>query len=158
MQLSQWFQQQLQVSADGFLWAVAQIPQECLYLASRPNRWPVARLVYHLACYEQRIALPSMLQWVGGPRPLVGTPQEDAEQEESDWYGGQGHAMQALIAEFKAIRARQLELLPRFSEHDWYEERDVIWGSLPLKWVVTKTYQHTLEHTDEVLRAYLWWR
>ncbi len=31
-------------------------------------------------------------------------------------------------------------------------------GLLTLHWAVTKTYQHTLEHTDELLRAYLWWK
>jgi hypothetical protein len=77
MDLSQWFQQQLQTSAESFLWAVEQIPQERLYLPPRPDRWPVARLVL---------------------------------------------------------------------------------GHFSLTWVVAKTFQHTLEHTDEILRAYLWWR
>ena len=62
------------------------------------------------------------------------------------------------IADFKAVRSQQLALFPRFTEQSWHQEREAIWGSVPLRWVVTKTYQHTLEHTDEALRAYLWWR
>jgi hypothetical protein len=50
MQLSQWFHAQLQACAECFLWAVEQMLPEHLYLAPRADRWPVARLVYHLAC------------------------------------------------------------------------------------------------------------
>ncbi len=49
MDTRQQFQTRLQTSIDEFLWAVNLIPQERLYLAPRPNRWPVARLVFHLA-------------------------------------------------------------------------------------------------------------
>jgi hypothetical protein len=158
MSLSQWFHQQLQASADSFLWAVDQIQQERLYLAPRADRWPVARLIYHLACYEQRIALPSMRQWSGGPKPVVGTQEGDGTQEDRNWNGGQGHEMSTLIADFRVVRSEQLALCSQFDEQSWHESRDVIWGQRSLKWVVTKTYQHTLEHTDEVLRAYLWWK
>jgi len=30
-------------------------------------------------------------------------------------------------------------------------------GAKSLRWVLAKAYQHTLEHTDEVLRSVLWW-
>ena len=158
MQLSQWLPQQLQTSADSFLWAVEQIPQERLYLAPRPNRWPIARIIFHLTRYEQRLALPSMLQWLSGPIPVVGTQEEDNARDELDWNNGNGHEIQTLIAGFKEVRSQQLALFPQFTEQSWHEEREAIWGSVSLKWVVTKTYQHTLEHTDETLRAYLWWR
>ena len=158
MQPSQWFQQQLQLSAENFLRAVEQIPQERLYLAPRPNKWPIARIIFHLARYEQRLALPSMLQWLGGPTPVVGTQEEDNAKDELDWNEGKGHDIQMLIADFKNVRSQQLALFPQLTEQSWEEKREVIWGSRSLTWVIIKTYQHTLEHTDEVLRAYLWWR
>ena len=158
MHLSQIFQQQLKTSMENFLWAVEQIPQERLYLAPRPNRWPIARIIFHLTRYEQRLALPSMQQWLSGPRPIVGTQEEDNAQDERDWNGGESHNIQILIADFEAIRSQQLALFPQFNEQSWREEREAIWGKVSLRWILTKTYQHTLEHTDEVLRAYLWWR
>ena len=158
MQLSQQFQQQLQTSAENFLWAVEQIPQEHLYLAPRPNRWPIARIVFHMTRYEQRLALPSMRQWLEGPQPVVGTQEEDNAIDEQDWNNGEGHGIQTLIANFKEVRFQQIKLFPQFTEQLWEEKHEAIWGSVSLKWVVTKTYQHTLEHTDETLRAYLWWR
>ena len=158
MHLSQLFRRQLQTSATSFLWAVEQIPQERLYLAPHSNRWSIARLVYHLTNYEHHIAFPTMLQWQGGARPIVGTQEEDGQVESPAWNDGHDHEMSGLLTAFQTIRSQQIELASQFNEQAWHEERDVIWGHLPLKWVVTKTYQHTLEHTDEVLRAYLWWR
>lgn len=158
MHLSDWFKQQLQASAQGLLWATELIPQERLYVAPRPDRWPVARLVYHVVCYEQRLALPSMHQWLGGPKPEVGTLEEDQVVENRLWNDGQGHDIAQLLADFRTVRAAQLALLDQFSAQCWQEERDALWGGRSLQWVVTKTYQHTLEHTDEILRHYLWWQ
>src|SRR5690348_3486466 len=128
MDLSRWFHQQLQTSMEVIFWVVEQIPQERLCLAPRPDRWPIARVIYHLKCYEQRLALPSMLQWLGGSRPVVGTPEEDEAEEDRHWADGQRHEMQELLADFKAVRIQQLELLRHFNERSWHEERDVIWG------------------------------
>lgn len=155
MDLSQWFHQQLQVSMDGFLWAVELIPQDRLYQEPQPDRWSAARIVYHMLSYEQRLALPSILQWTGGPLPVASSQLADEMKEDYLWGDGQGHEVQKMLANFKSIRIRQLEALSQLSEQNWHEERETIWGQKPLKWVVTKTYQHTLEHTDELLKAHL---
>ncbi len=158
MDLSQWFHRQLETSSEGFLWAVEQVPRERHYLAPRPDRWSVARIIYHMVCYDRRIGLPTLRQWQSGPRPIVGSGEEDGIREEADWRNGEGHEESALRAEFTALRAEQLALIQHFPAAAWHEERDTIWGRVSLQWAVTKTYQHTLEHTDEILRAYLWWR
>lgn len=159
MQSSQWFHQQLQASTEGFLWAVEQIPQERHSLRPKSDKWSVARLIYHMVCYDQLIGLPTLHQWVGGPSPLAGltgSAEGDAALEEAKWKNGEGHEVQAMIADLKKLRAEQLALIQQFLEPAWNEERDTIWGSVTLKWTVTKTYQHTLEHTDKILRSYLW--
>ena len=103
-----------------------QIPQERLYLTRRADRWPIARLIYHLTRYEQRLALLSMLQWLGQPRPTGGTQKEDEEEENLQWNDGQGHAVSQLIIDFKAVRTQQLEVMNEPTEQMWNEERDVI--------------------------------
>jgi len=155
MDLPRWFHQQLQGSMEGFLWAVEQIPQDRLYQEPRPDRWSAARIVYHMVSYEKRLGLPSILQWSGGPLPVAASQLEDGMKEDNLWGNGQGHEMQKMLADFKDIRTRQLEALSRLSEQSWHEQRETIWGQRLLQWVVTKTYQHTLEHTDEILKAYL---
>lgn len=159
--LSAWFYQQIQTSTEGFLWAVELIPQERHYLPPRPDRWPVARIVYHMLCYDRYIGLPALRQWAGGELStagLTGSIEGDAALEEANWQQGEGHEVQAMLADFRELRAEQLSLLQQFPESVWSEERDALWGPVTLKWVATKTYQHTLEHTDEILRSYLWWK
>jgi hypothetical protein len=64
-----------------------------------------------------------------------------------------------MIADFKTLRGEQLTLIQQFHEEPiWTQERNALWGPVTLQWVMTKTYQHTLEHTDEILRLYLWWK
>jgi hypothetical protein len=55
------------------------------------------------------------------------------------------------------VRAQQIALLPDFSPSAWDETREMGWGPVTLLWVVTKTYQHTCEHTHDVLRLRLFW-
>ncbi len=115
--------------------------------------------MYHMVCYDQLIGLPTLRQWMGEPSPadrLTGSAEGDAAREELWWNNGEGREMNAMLADFKKLRAEQFDVIQRFSEHVWNEERDALWGSVSLQWVVTKTYQHTLEHTSEILRAALW--
>jgi hypothetical protein len=158
MQLVKKFQERLQTSADEFLWAVSLVPQERLFLAPREDKWPVARLLFHLGLYEKTIALPTMRQWFGGAKPIVGTQEEDEARENQAWNEGQGHEITSLSEEFKAGRAEQIALLAKLTDERLQERLSVLWGERSLQWVLTKTYQHTLEHTDEVLRSYLWWK
>ena len=53
----------------GFLWAVEQISQERQYLHPKPDKWSVARIIYHMMRYDQLIGLPTLHQGVGGPSP-----------------------------------------------------------------------------------------
>jgi DinB family protein len=156
MEVRDWFSQLLASSTDSFVWAVELIPVEERYVAPRPGRWSAARVVFHVVCYEQRIALPTMRQWRGGSRPDVSTPEEDGAREEAEWNDGKGHALEDMMKEFRQGRAEQLALLMQLPASAWQETREAIWKPVSLQWVLTKTYQHTIEHTDEILRAYLW--
>ena len=158
MQLSQWFYQQLQTSTQGFLWAVEQIPQEYLYLIPEPDKWSVARIIYHMLYYDQRYGLPTLRQWTGGPCPVTSTKEEEVAREEASWMNRENDEVQTMVGTFKNVRAEQLALIQQFLGQEWSKERCTIWSSVTLFWVVTKTYQHTLEHTNEILRAYLLWR
>ena len=153
MNLSQWFHDQLQASAEGFAWAVDQVPAERRLLAPPGylGDWSAARHVFHMLYYEQTIALPSMRQWLGDPPPPVDDLDEDGTWEN-------GHELAELLAEFRKVRAEQITLLPEFDDVLWHAPRRAVWGTVTLRWVVTKTYQHTAEHTHDVLRLALFWR
>jgi hypothetical protein len=152
MDLSTWFHSQLQASAEGFIWGVEQVPLERRY--ARPpgplGEWTAARHIFHMAYYERTIALPSMHQWLGGSRPSVDDADEDIA-----WGGSQD--LDSLLSQFRAVRAEQIALLPRFEPALWEERREAVWGPVTLRWVVSKTYQHTCEHSHDVLCLALFW-
>jgi len=155
MGLSQWFSTQLEASADGFVWGVEQIPKERLY-APPPGpegglgEWVAARHAFHLLYYEREVALPAMQHWLGGPNPSLDDYDEDvAWQNAPD--------LPTILREFHQVRAAQIALLPRIDETRWHEARETLWGSVTLRWVVSKTYQHTAEHINDVLRIALFW-
>jgi hypothetical protein len=156
MERAQWWTQRLQGSLDNFLWAVDQIPAERQFVAPREGRWPAARILFHLGWYEHHIALPQMRQWFGEPAPPATSQEEDAATEEQDWNGGTGHTIAAMTSTLQAVRADEVALVVQAPDDLWLQERAALWGTKSLQWVVTKTFQHTLEHTDEILRQYLW--
>ena len=59
-----WFRYQLRASADGFVWALSQIPvAHHDQLPPKPGymgTWPPIRHVWHVAEYERCQVIPSM--------------------------------------------------------------------------------------------------
>lgn len=155
MNLSEWFCYQLQASGDGFIWAIEQLPEERRYLAPprHPEDWLAARHAFHMFYYDQHFSLASIRQWLGGPCPSV-----DDLHEDDDWAAGLGNDTSRVLEQFRAVRAEQIALLSQFDDQRWHEARETeFWGTVPLQWVVTKTYQHTAEHIHDVLRMALFW-
>jgi hypothetical protein len=155
MNNAQWFRKQLATTADGFLWAVQQVPAERQNLVPPTGlgEWSAARHLFHMLYYEQTIALPSMRQWLNQP----GLAQEDLEQLDEDAAWDDGHEIRDMQRQFREVRAAQIVLLSDLSDEAWREEREAVWGLVTLHWVVSKTYQHTAEHTDDVLKIALFW-
>lgn len=152
---SAWFRKHLQASADGFIWGIGQVPAERLYLLPPASLgdWPAARHVFHMLYYERTIALPSMGQWLGGP----GLSDQELRELDEDAAWAEGHEIGDLKKEFRAVRDEQIGLLSELSEEAWHEKREAVWGPVSLLWVVSKTYQHTAEHTNDLLRIALFW-
>ena len=153
-----WFRKQLQTSAEGFIWAFQQIDSSRQYL-SPPHEeymglWSPARHVWHVSEYERCLALPSMQQWLGGEKPdVLAWNDSDAAREVIQ----NKNNPDELIASFQEIRDEQITLLSGLATIDWSSQQETIWGQQPLSKVVTKTYQHTFEHGDTLLRMALWW-
>lgn len=152
-----WFRYQLQASADGFAWAFAQIPlllrDELPPVPHYLGTWQPARHVWHVTEYDRCVALPSMQQWVGGTLPAEGVLQDGDDA----WSTVQNRDIDTLIAAFRTIRQQQITLLDQLVDVDWDAPRETLWGSKPLSMVVTKTFQHTYEHGDTLLRMGIWW-
>ncbi|HKV57271.1 MAG TPA: DinB family protein [Ktedonobacteraceae bacterium] len=154
MDLSSWFTNQLNAGAEGFIWSVGQVPPERRLLAppKHPGEWSVARHVFHMLYYEQNAVVPNMQIWLGQPITIDSTDSN----EEAAWDDGKD--VETMLADFRRVRAAQLEMLPNFNDQLWHETRETsLWGDVTLLWLVSKTFQHTAEHTHDVMRMALFW-
>lgn len=153
-----WFRRQLQASGDGFVWAARQLPPAYHHaFPPDPNylgTWEPARHVWHVAEYERCLALPSMRQWIGGPLPDGATWPDD----DRAWASARHQSLEELCVAFQTVRQAQIALLDELAALDWEAPRDTLWGRKPLAMIVTKTFQHTYEHGDTLLRMVLWWQ
>jgi hypothetical protein len=152
-----WFRYQLQASADGFVWAFSQIsPSLHENLPPAPDylgTWSPARHIWHVTEYERCLVIPSMNQWLGGS-----IPNGDAWLDDDDtWAKVQSRGFEDLPSAFRHVRQQQTELLDKLINADWDTPRETLWGRKPLSMIVTKTFQHTYEHGDTLLRMGLWW-
>jgi len=150
MELSKWFEDQLRSTLEGFIWAVQQLPKERLY--SLPptalGDWSASQHVWHMLDYEKNLAFPSMHQWLGAPPALR---KEESEKRNPP-------AVQEMLAEFEQVRQAEIVLLSKFDDVTWSSNQNTtFWGEVSLFWLVSKTYQHTLEHTHDLLRLVLFW-
>ncbi|MBI1299447.1 hypothetical protein GC175_31345 [bacterium] len=156
MKQSEWFLKQLQTGAEQFEWNFWSVPEHLrTQLPIDPpymGTWPAVRHVWHVTEYERCLAIPGMRQWLGAP-----TPANDWLDDDETWHIHQDTPPQDLITRFWEMRREELALVQELQRVDWNEHRDTVWGYKPLSWVVTKTYQHTFEHGDTLLRMSLWW-
>lgn len=152
-----WFRHQLRASGEGFLWAARQIAPRYLLAFPPDSRylgtWEPARHVWHVAEYERCLVLPSMRQWLGEPLP------DDASWPDTDeaWAAVRHRSLEEHCAAFQGVREAQIALLDQLADADWQAPRETLWGHKPMAMVVTKTFQHTYEHGDTLLRMGLWW-
>ena len=92
-----------------------------------------------------------MQQWLDGIIPNLDDTDEDV-----DWSNTQ-ETVESLLEKFSIVRAEQISLLPKFDDAAWNATREAVWGPVSLLWVVSKTYQHTAEHINDVMRIGLFW-
>ncbi|MDQ7026196.1 MAG: hypothetical protein Q9P01_13815 [Anaerolineae bacterium] len=158
----QWFKAQHQNSLDMFVWAVQQIPEERLKLAPPAGAWfeawSVHQQIHHLYLYEKLI-LPFKRQWLPNASP---TSQEDIvmlrhlwSEQERHWYKKEASHW---LNEWCTLRKESIQLLKKYDESAWCETKETtFWGVKSLFWMYSKTLQHTLEHTDSVMKIGIFW-
>jgi hypothetical protein len=152
MELSQWFDYQLRSTLDGFIWAVKQVPQDRLYTVPpvQLGEWSAAQHLLHMLDYEERFVLPTMAQWLGVP-PVIPEETEEGIEQSSP-------SMEQKLVQFERVRQAEIGMLPKFDHDAWGTVmRTTFWGDISLYWLVCKTYQHTAEHTHNVLSLTLFW-
>jgi hypothetical protein len=94
-----------------------------------------------------------MRQWLGGPLPSG----DDWPDDDAAWQRVNAQPFASLLDAFCTTRQEQIQVLGQLTTVDWTAPRETLWGNKPLAMIVTKTFQHTYEHGDTILRMGLWW-
>ena len=168
MDYAQSFATLLQSSTDVLLWTIQQVPEDRLYRVSpkRPESWAVARHVLHIQYQEEQVVLPCMRLWLGEEDAARHVVEDEkrieryrdyemlVHDEEIAWQ--QAPDIEMRQEKFCEGRKEQIALLARFIPGAWEEMRETVWGQVTLRWAITKTYQHTLEHSNDILKHALY--
>jgi hypothetical protein len=146
------FRRQIEANTEVLAWAVTEVGEARLHTAPPAllGEWHAARHLFHLLYYEREVAVPSLRLWFGAAYPDFGGYNEAAA------WDGAPHA-EAALALMEGLRAEQLDMLAKAGDALWMEVRQTPWGERTLYWVVSKTLQHALEHTNNLLKIALLW-
>lgn len=145
-------------------WGMDLMParlHRCIPDGSASGTWSAVMNLPHLVMHDERIALPVVESLVTG-----GDGLDVVKSFREDWLTSDAEALAAepiaaLRARLRAARARQVALAERFTEEQFNTPMTPGWGDragTPLKspgWVLYKTFQHTWEHGDSILRIAL---
>lgn len=157
MSEAEWFRAQLLTGLDLFERAIEQVPEsrrcdlppDGAGEAALGDR-TAAHHVFHLLFQERTGSLPLLAWWAGGPQAgYRGPTEEDAWSEDA--------TVEQLLAELRALRREQADLVAAIEPSGWDEVRSTPWGDATLRWIMTRTLQHTHEHTHDVLSLGLYW-
>jgi len=103
--------------------------------------------------YEQNKALPFVRQCVG-----LAPANEPYDDDEQRAWQKQDQDVGSMLATFQQARNELITSLAAFTEEEWDAPREEEpWGTITLRWIITKAYQHTCEHTHDVLQLVLFW-
>jgi|SRR5579875_977006 hypothetical protein len=158
MNLSEWFGYQLKAGGDGFVWAARQIPEQRQNVTPPRGEWSALRLVFHMFAYERDLVLPYMRHRVGEPVPTREELDRKFYAQDEDFQTAQHLGMETLLTSFEQGRAEQIALLPQFDEQRWQEICETVWGNVSMRWIVSKTFQHTAQHTHDLMCMVLYWK
>lgn len=154
------FRQQLQTSADGLIYAVEQLPTGRLFVTPYPQFgvWSAARIVFHVTFHDRMVISPYITAWSNEEFPDYEHVASLGDREEENWRSaGSRQDLHALLVDFRLARDDLLQLLDLTTDDQWDAIRETVWGNVPLRWLFLKTYQHTIEHSDTLLKMMLFW-
>lgn len=152
----------LKQSLSTVEWAVARIPSAYTHAMpadTPPGEWNAAMNLAHLIVYDEEIANPILAALAEGTDG-VGATKSHLEQ----WFQPNAEAMapdpiEALVQRFGATHRRQIEIVESFTEERFNTPVTPLFTrGETLRapgWIATKTFQHTWEHGNALLRLAL---
>lgn len=150
-------------------WAVARLPEQWEHSSPAgvagfdEGSWSVAMNLAHLAVYEERLGLPMLAALASGGDgvAVVQTPREDAFIREAEELGSAPVAQ--IMQRLRAARQQEVALVRAFPPERFNVPATSLWGRTKrfgadlhsAGWVAAKSFQHTWEHGNALLRVVL---
>ena len=123
--------------------------------------WSVADNLAHLAIYEEQVAAPILVAIAAGHDAANAVNSVLESNYQSLWQELAQSPMDAIASRFSAARMRQVAALSSMSEERFQTLATTLWldqleaEGHSAAWVAAKTFQHTWEHGDSILRIAL---
>jgi DinB superfamily len=148
----EWFGKQIDTSTESLVWGMGLIPEERRVVKppTKLGDWTANRQAFHILHYEREVALPAVRLWLGGRYPTF-----EGYDEGTAW--DEGHSWESFLNELRRVRAEIISSLEQVPSEQWDDVKATPWGDKSLYWVVSKTYQHGIEHLSNMLRTAMLW-
>lgn len=160
--------QRLEDSLRTVEWAVAQLP-ESLYRATtlepralfEEGSWSAAMNLAHLTLYDERLGLPLVEALAAGGDGAGAVPAYGENWLINDAIPLSEEPRDHVLVRLRTARQRHVELAKGFTDERFNTPVLPGWrnrAGTPLKspgWVLNKTFQHTWEHGNAILRITL---
>lgn len=157
--------QRVRSSFETVAWAARMVPADFTHtlMPGLPDdAWTVAMNLAHLVMYDEGIALPILESLAAGEDGTTRVRTTNENWFYNDAVALSSEPVEAMLTRLEASRARQCELVAGFAAADFNRRWAKVFGSgvhgnAPHSpaWITTKTFQHTWEHGNAVLRAAL---
>ncbi len=130
------------------------------------GEWPALRHVRHVALYAERLWLPSVRVALGTLRPELLDPIREVERQDAAWDSrAADDRSDDLLQALADTRFTLLELLESAPDDAWLRplprelagHRAVGSDPVRLGWLVTRGYQHEVEHLSALWKLVLYW-
>ena len=126
---------------------------------SPEGAWSMAMNLAHMVVYEEQLATPVLEAMSAG-----GNAQDLVPGGGEEWLLGGATAIasepiETLAARLRAVRERAIAIVESTPADLFNQPRTMLWSGrnggkpLALSWVATKTFQHTWEHGNAILRV-----
>ncbi len=146
-------------------WAVSLLPERWSHAVPdyyEPDAWGAAMNVAHLAVYEDKLAGPVLASLgAGGDGTDAAT---SADERTAEAFAIADRPLPELLERLRSARERQIKIVEGFDPERFNVLLAPHWGRLyprygsrlhSAAWVATKTFQHTWEHGNAILRLAL---
>lgn len=154
---------QLRASLETIEWASSLVPAKWTHRMpdwAPPGAWPVAMNLAHLVTYEESIGLPVLADLAHGGEAVGVVTLEQSFLEDARVIADDSVA--SLLHRFRSLRQDEIAIVEAYEESelnspvtDAFNEGTHGARRHSAAFVATKSFQHTWEHGNSILRVLL---